>query len=233
MSKENPLTSALKALREGSLLVRRGQLIAKDLGFGVTKGKGKGNPEIPQENVLVIGGYDLNRFAKEVFSEPDAFKDLEAPCASSRFDLLLGVPARVNCNLLWELWKDMFACESPFGDDLDKEIQEGGEVQKPYLFRIANSVEPDDDTYGVSVIELRKKRANAITLPELMIAEMFHFKSTRGGHLNLAGSTLCAGTKFKDGTTPEVRFENRKVIIDWVKSNQAEPKLGTRLVVKK
>lgn len=221
MGKTDIINTGLRCLREGSLLFRRMQLIKKDINLSKPAKK----EEIPS------GGYDLNKFASEISSDSMVFKDLFCPIASSRFDLVLGVPS-ISCNQLWKLWQSMFPCTSPFGDFLDQEIAEGGTVKNPYLFRLYNSVEPDLETLGLSGSELRRKRINAISLPEFMIAEMFHFKATRGGHLNLSHSTLCAGTQFRDGTIPEVRFENRCVVIDWVKPTHADSKLGTRLVVK-
>jgi hypothetical protein len=221
MSDKNLLEVGMKILREGSLFVRRAQLIKKD----IEKAK------VPSKTapVNVPGTYSLDHFAK-LFGV-DVFKDLPEPCATSKFDLLLGLPA-VSCNELWRAWKSHFLCESPFGDALDEQI-EGDAVTNPYLFRICRSVEADEDTLGMSGGEIRRKRIPAITLPEFMIAELYHFKATRGGHLNLAKSTLCAGTRFKDGSIPEVRFENRTVVIDWVKTEESSPNQGTRLVVRK
>lgn len=226
----------LSLLREGSLLIRRVVTTVRDVKklssdaqtARATKQKLHGENLCGEVHLLTC-------FFRDVLRVEASFDELPCPCATSSFDLLCGMVPALTCNSLYAAWDKLFPCQSIFDRAIDEQIDrhERSATAGAYLFRVSGSVETDVETRGSDAIDIKKKRLSTITLPEMMVCELYHHYRTRGGHLNLLTSTLCAGTRCKDGSVPVVYFEGRKVHIDTVLVRDREKRTdcGPRLVV--
>ena len=73
-----------------------------------------------------------------------------------------------------------------------------------YEIGFAPNIEADEDFKNLSVNDLKERGIQGITLPERLKLELQYYKAT-GKHLDIDYFTLCAGSRYSDGSVPGVR----------------------------
>ena len=148
--------------------------------------------------------------------------------------LILVAPG-MTCNKVIQVLRKKFKVWV-YTEDLDVVIdfekEQRRAVDKPYAVWVKANVEADP--------ELKNKSANdlgdtpAVTLMERLLLEVFHFCfASSGKHLDVQNITLCAGSRYCDGSVPSVLFHSAagKVIVDWALPGNRGDDLRSRQAV--
>jgi len=120
---------------------------------------------------------------------------------------------------------------SSYYENIDEQFPVPKESTTRYFKK---SVEPDEDTLGLSVNETLAKgitQADGITLRERLLMEIQYFAET-GKHLDVKGFTFCSDSRHSDGRVPSVcLFPNGKVYVDWFLLDDSDSEHGIRRAV--
>jgi len=97
--------------------------------------------------------------------------------------------------------RDKFMIYSYYDDiELDKQFPPPKEETTRYFLKTQDT---DEDLKNKSADDLKKESIDCITLRERLIMELQYFEET-GNNLDLDTVTLCAGSRFADGSVPGV-----------------------------
>lgn len=112
----------------------------------------------------------------------------------------------------------------------------GGNVNdrnSDYEIEFSYHIEPDKDLKNLSADALKTKFPNDkfITLPERLKMELKYFEKT-GKHLDIKNATLCAGSRYLDGSVPEVFWYLVGLFVSWYDPCDSDSHLRSRRAVK-
>ena len=101
-----------------------------------------------------------------------------------------------------------------------------------YAIRIRNRAEADEELKNLSADDLKKQNILGITLEERLIFELKYFKET-GKHLDFQNWTLCADSRYSDGSIPGVGWDLNygRLNVHWRSAGSARGLLRVRQVV--
>ena len=102
--------------------------------------------------------------------------------------------------------------------------------KKPTSRKFAYTQEPDEKYRGWSADKLKKKGIECMTFRERIIFELEYFKR-EGKHLDIKYITLCAGSRFSDGSVPYSYLYNGEFHSYWYNPHNCADGLGPRPVV--
>jgi hypothetical protein len=128
-----------------------------------------------------------------------------------------------ECKKLFNVWS--------FFDEkrIDKDFPPPKKIGTRYF---AKNVEADEAYKNKSAQDLEKEGGKFITLRERLLMELDYFKET-GNHLDIENWTLCAGSRYADGSVPDVRWcsYDRGLYVHWCSVDNRYPSLRARAAV--
>lgn len=122
-----------------------------------------------------------------------------------------------------------------YADDLDKAVpthDRDANRDGPYVVGFCRNVEADEEFANKSANDLAKLNHKGICLPErLLLGAGYHIATDQ--HLDVKTWTLCAGSRYRDGGVPFVRWDSddRRVVVGWYSSAYRFDYLRPRSVV--
>lgn len=126
----------------------------------------------------------------------------------------------------WKEWTDR-----SLDDVLDLSFGRDGET-KPRIVRFRANWEADHDLKNLSANDIAEKKINTATLTErLLIGDFLFWKFKR--HLDENNATLCAGSRYGDGSVPSVEWNERygELYVRWCRPDYAFDDLRSRETV--
>ena len=69
-------------------------------------------------------------------------------------------------------------------------------------------MEPPSDFKGVTARETEKRKINILTFVERFLLGQWYFSKSGGQHLDVQGITRCDGSRYFDGSVPDVYFSS-------------------------
>ena len=118
----------------------------------------------------------------------------------------------ITCKQICDKMKKQFPC-SLYGEYNEQ-------AKKTYNFIIQDSEEAS---------KVYENIPNSITLLEYMTYHLLYFLKTKK-HLDSKHITVCAGSKYPNGTIPTAMFGTKGLKIHWCNPNERNPRLRTRTV---
>lgn len=168
------------------------------------------------------------------------YKDLNTDCDFSNIRIpekpdgnwRLLIIADVLLEKLYAHCKELFPCWRWTDDDLDKKVtwNERDAKNGAYAIWVRDVQEADENLKNISANSIKEKGITTETLAERLIHEIKFFQET-GGHLDIQNVTLCAGSRYSDGSIPFVRWRDGKVSVSWYPAGFAHGLLRSREVV--
>lgn len=157
------------------------------------------------------------------------FADISIPPHEPGFDRLLIIPKGSTPEGLFLLCQRSFACVRQPQDDLnftsDRDASEAG-----YAVWVRDQREPDLQHRKRSADKIREMCIVPITYEERLVLELKFF-SERRCHLDISGTTLCAGSRNQENVIPLVGVEGGKFAVRLDYSRQRRGDKGIREVV--
>ena len=101
-----------------------------------------------------------------------------------------------------------------------------------YAIWVRDTVEADQRFSDLSANDLKTAEHVGITVLERLIYELKYFKET-GKHLDIDNVTLCSGSRFSDGSVPNVFWgsSDSAMLVDWYSPDGRSSSLRSREVV--
>lgn len=188
---------------------------------------------LQRQNPFAISGIqsEWQEFYRKYFRLSVDFSDVIVP-ERSGFDRVIFVPKGLKLNDVLKAILKQFPAWS-YEENLDKEVTENVRVSdRNYAIRIRERVEADEEFKSTSANSLREQGVNAITLLERLVLELKYWSET-GQHLDVSNVTLCAGSRSRYGSVPDVRWGagSGKLRICWYFTFDAFDHLRAREVV--
>lgn len=154
---------------------------------------------------------------KDLFGIKINTSSLKIPEPQPGFDRLIVVPKGITLNQI------IVACRERFGDvyccydDLDRTVVQNDRTNsQTYAIWVRERIEADEELKNLSANQLQKQNVPGITLMERLLQELKYFSETKK-HLDLKNITLCAGSRYSDGSVPGVGWsvDGRGLAVDW------------------
>lgn len=112
----------------------------------------------------------------------------------------------------------------------DKELDKQFPAPKKItIHKFKANIEADENLKNLSADDLKKKKIKGITLRERLLLELQYFKTT-GEHLDIDNITLCSGSRYSDGSVPDVYWSSffRRLYVGGYGSDVTYPNLRAR-----
>lgn len=139
----------------------------------------------------------------------------------------------VTCNKVVTAYRRDEVQVDPYANDLDAGMSHDRCLSKgSYLIGFRRTVEADEKNKGKSANILAGENHKGITLPERLVLGYGYYVTT-SQHLDIENWTLCSGSRFRDGSVPDVRWRSgsRRVDVHWCGLYSAHDDLRSRSVV--
>jgi len=154
-------------------------------------------------------------FYQETFKITPDFSKLEIPEKREGFDKLLVIAKGMTPQKLFNQCKELFPAVKYTEDDLDKVITSDRHAKKEsYAIWIRDRLEADKELKDLSADVIKKQGLVTETLEERLIQELEYFKRTNE-HLDKETTTLCAGSRYADGSVPSVHWHVGHLKVGW------------------
>ena len=142
------------------------------------------------------------------------------------------VPGLVTNNDRFEASGKLFGGAWRYVDDLNTVHDIVERPKGPYVVWVKAVVEADQDLANVSAETIVERKLNTLTLGERLDLGLQHFFAKKE-HLDTANVSLCAGSRYADGSVPYVRWfpAYRKRYVDTYGVRSAAPHLRARAAV--
>ena len=161
----------------------------------------------------ILVGIDRNQYADLIQDWQNFYHDLGIDCELSNIHIpedpggfkrvLIMVP-EITSQTAFDLCQKDFKCWKWTEKNLDEiVISYRNAKNSPYVIRIRDRVEADEELKNLSADQLKEQKIPGITLEERLIYELKYFKET-GKHLDIENWTLCASSRYSDGSVPFV-----------------------------
>lgn len=175
---------------------------------------------------------EWTRFYHEVFGLTVDWEGIKLSDDQPGFGWTVYVASGITQNRVWAKCRDMFPCNSYFGDDLDRVVPTNARTSSSaYAKRFRNRVSADEELKNMSANDLAKREIKGITVLERMLMELWYHWKTGGGHLDLVTVTLCAGSRNADGNVPDAYWSAGQFQLDCYYPGHARGHLRTRSAV--
>ena len=159
---------------------------------------------------------------------------LKVPAKRRGLDRLIVVPRGIKIQQAYNACASAFPCRKWVGEDLDAVVNENDRDPSggAYAVWVRERVEADEEYKNQSADQLRERNVLGITLLERLLYELKFFKET-GYHLDIKNVTLSAGSRYRGGRVPSVRFRESlgQVHVLWCHPSSAYGFLRSREVV--
>jgi hypothetical protein len=133
---------------------------------------------------------------------------IAAPRYRPGLDQLIVVPSGMTVNRIVELMRAKFDVwiHPEFGDDIDAAVPHNQRTNdRTYAIWAHDQVESDEEFRNLSADDIKARDIPAMTLLERLLYGIFRFHQKRD-HLDVAGGTLCAGSRTFSGKVPCVEW---------------------------
>lgn len=134
---------------------------------------------------------------------------------------------------VFDLCRGLFPCGRWTDKDLDSIVtSERSAAEGAYAVRARESGEPDGELRACCSQELRDRKVACISFEEHMLYAMKYFVET-GRHLDVQGTTLCAGSRYFGGSVPSVHWHGDagELKVHWYAVSACGESFGSRQVV--
>ena len=173
------------------------------------------------------------RFYREVYNKTVDLSVLLVPTMPEYESWpIVVVPGLITINDRFEVSKKMFGNAWRYTDDLNtvSDIVERPKV--PYVAWVQATVEADPGLANISAEGIAKRGLNILTLGERLDLGLQHFYEKKE-HLDIESWTLCAGSRYADGSVPAVRWSpaSRRLSVGGYGSRVAGPDVRARAEV--
>lgn len=109
--------------------------------------------------------------------------------------------------LLHEVCGRMFPTWQYYDDDQLDKIVSAKEPTGTHVVLVRDCVEADEKNKGKSAIMIEAENLPVITLRQRAVLEARYFFETNG-HLDMSNLTICAGSRYADGSVPGVSWDD-------------------------
>ena len=127
---------------------------------------------------------------------------------------------------LYPKWK---WTDESLGDVLDLSFGRDGNVE-PHIARFRANWEADEDLANLSANQIAEKNINTACLTERLILGDFLFWKFKK-HLDMNNITLCAGSRYSDGSVPDVSWSGGGLEVNWYSPGRHYDYLRSRRAV--
>ncbi len=178
----------------------------------------------------ILVGIDRNQYADLIQDWQNFYHDLGIDCELSNIHIpedpggfkrvLIMVP-EITSQTAFDLCQKDFKCWKWTEKNLDEiVISYRNAKNSPYVIRIRDRVEADEELKNLSADQLKEQKIPGITLEERLIYELKYFKET-GKHLDIENWTLCTSSRYSGGDVPHVYWPPRygKMSVYWYHSD--------------
>jgi hypothetical protein len=142
------------------------------------------------------------------------------------------VPGLITNNDAFDACIKMLGAAWRYTDDLNTVIDVVNRPKTSYVVWVKATVEADPDFASVSAESIKERRLNTLTLLERLVLELMHFDETKQ-HLDVENWTLCAGSRYADGSVPCVYWlpAYRGLRVGWCGVRLADADIRARAAV--
>jgi hypothetical protein len=154
-----------------------------------------------------------------------------ADCPGEGWRLLIIVDLLLE--QLYTKMKELFPCWRWTDDNLDKIVTwNERDAKNAYAIWVRDEVEADEKYKNLSANQIKEMGVATETLTERFIHELKFFSETKE-HLDIKNITLCAGSRYSDGSVPSVDWDpgSGKVRVYGYDADHAGGRLRSREVV--
>jgi len=205
--------------------LQHGVITAEELAMFLKRGN------LSKELNISILLSDWQNFYNDVFGIETDFSNLQIPEKQLGFDRLIIVAKGMTPQKLYDKCKELFSCWKWTDKNLDEIVEsERTAENNHYVIWVRNRIEADEELKNLSANDLKKKKIPSITLEERLIYELKYFKETKS-HLDIENVTLCAGSRYSDGSVPYVFWYDGKLKVRWHRPGNRHNHLRSRRVV--
>ncbi|MDD5749449.1 MAG: hypothetical protein PHO91_01520 [Patescibacteria group bacterium] len=172
---------------------------------------------------------EWQEFYRKYFRISVDFSDVSIPADPGGFDRVIFIPKGLKLNDVLRAIRKQFPAWS-YEEDLDKDVIENiRKSDRNYAILIRERVEADEELKNISANQLKQQGVNAITLLERLVLELKYWSET-GQHLDVSNITLCAGSRSRFGSVPNVDWsaDCGKLHIYWFSTGRANGRLRAR-----
>jgi len=171
------------------------------------------------------------KFYQKYFSLDVNVADVRIPDMPAKGEWQLLIIARgLTLNQVYDRMSKAFKCWK-YADDLDASVTKNSrDTKETYAIWVRVGVEPDEKYLGKSANQADPDMKIGMTLLERMLLEVAYFDET-GKHLDVAGWTLCVGSRDADGYVPSVGLFGGWVYVDWYGPDYSGARYGLREAV--
>ncbi|TSC89859.1 MAG: Uncharacterized protein G01um10143_349 [Parcubacteria group bacterium Gr01-1014_3] len=162
--------------------------------------------------------------------------NLKIPAPEPGFTRLILIPEGMTPNKAFALLKKKTQAWK-YTDNLDT-ITSIRDTKKTYVIWVRDRQEADEELKNKSADDLKRDGVNCITLIERLLYELKFFTETlqggqAGKHLDEKNWTLCAGSRFQDGSVPYMDWvpDDGGVGVGWGYADSRFESMRSRVVV--
>ncbi|PWB38643.1 MAG: hypothetical protein C3F02_02940 [Parcubacteria group bacterium] len=175
---------------------------------------------------------EWQEFYRKYFRLSVDFSDVSIPEEQEDFTRVLFIPQGLTINQAFQACSKAFKSWS-YTNDLDKDVPNNDRnTEASYAIRVRDRVEADEELKNLSANDLQKRKISSITLLERLVYELKYYSETNK-HLDIQNTTLCAGSRHRNGSVPCVYWSSGlgKLCVDWCHPDSADDGLRGRAVV--
>ena len=171
------------------------------------------------------------KFYRDVFGLELDFSGVKIPERKPGFDHLIVVAQGMTPQRLFDKCVELFPSLKYPDKNLDEIIISDRTAKDgAYAIWVRDRVEADDENKNLSADQLKERGGCEETLEERLLHELKFFNET-GQHLDIVNWTLCAGSRYSDGSVPYVNWYDDGLGVSWYDSSGRHGDLRSRSVV--
>lgn len=153
---------------------------------------------------------DWQTLYQDCFGEQHDFSQLKVPAQLSGFEWLVVVAKGMTPRRTYDACIRLFPCWKYMDGNLSQVVswEARRAVQGPYAIWLRARVEADKELKHLSTETLKSREISGNGLTERLLLELMYFRKT-GKHLDVKNATLCSGSRYSDGTVPNVHWYDK------------------------
>jgi hypothetical protein len=149
---------------------------------------------------LPIDLYTWQTFYQEIWGIKKDFSDLKIPDYKDGFNWLIVMLGGMTSEKIVQKMREHMEVRVIDGERF-KKVESIRTTDKDYAILVRDRVEADEELKHLSADDLKANGTNCITLEERLMLEFFYWWRTKK-HLDITNFTLCAGSRYSDGSVP-------------------------------
>lgn len=153
---------------------------------------------------------DWQALYQDCFGEQHDFSQLKVPTQLSGFEWLVVVAKGMTPQRVYDACVKLFPCWKYMDGSLDQVVswEARSAVQGPYAIWLRARVEAGKELKHLSAEALKSRNIPSNGLTERLLLELMYFHKT-DKHLDVKNVTLCSGSRYSDGTVPNVHWSDK------------------------